>query len=187
MKNKILYLSHTTNIKNLKSILLSRELYTPFKLSYKSIEPLGYNTGGSKKKYPLLVDEKDADGFPGVYMSLIDKNYMTQLDNLKFKKDEVQMIFCPDILKRGDFHYNKTDSNGFINKNLTFLTLDDILEYIELNNDKLNEVVFHNPVSLNYLKEIWVDTEDKKYKVEKILDESKTSINLDISINLHTK
>lgn len=175
--DNILCLIHNTNIVNLESLLLGGEIYNTTKLRLKRRDAVGYTVQeNSKIKYPLLTDP---DQFPGVYMSLIDSKSNRDVKYADSK--DVSLVFCPDILLRGDFHYNKIDSNGFLNEGNTLFNLEELLYYLEYNpNHKLNEVVFHNPVSLQYLRGIWVDTAEKKSVVNDIL--KKLQINIPVQI-----
>jgi hypothetical protein len=163
--NNIMYVLHMTNIYNLKSILESGEIYNDLKREYKRIKSMGYTT--SEQRYPLLTAEGQ---FPGVYMSIVDSIRMRHTP-LSMDKDEVAMVFCPDILKRGDYHFNKHDWNGYLIENMTLFTLSEILEHVdkgELSTD--NELVFHNPVSLQYLKELWVGTPRQEARTKAIVE-----------------
>jgi hypothetical protein len=163
--NNVMYLIHLTDISNLKKILETGEIYNELKRGYNQIESLGYTTTDNKN--PLLT----ADGqFPGVYMIVVDSIRMRNTPT-EIPGNEVAMVFCPDILKRGDFHFNKHDWNGYLIENMTLFTLSELLTHI--NNGELspdNEIIFHNSVSLRYLKELWVGTRKQEARAKAIVD-----------------
>lgn len=164
----IVGLIHQTSYNNFVNILENKELYTNVKLWYKNIKNIeGFTVGDFT---PSIV----RDQFPGVYMGLITEN---DLDKKIKYFSPISLLFCKTLLKRDDFIYNKYDSNGFSNKDFTITSLEELNNYIEEGNfDNTNEIVFINPVSLKYLKEIWVKDSKLKMKLDKLLLKNKLAI-----------
>ena len=170
----LLYLKHTTTFDNLLRILQSGKIYTRVDMWYNEHESIGGFTEGG------WGPDSSPDQYPGLYMTLIHRDLIGK-DIEYWSKDDVQLIFCITLLNRQDFHYNYVDSNGFLNKDITSLNIK------ELENDikkrgiiPLNEIIFHNSVSVKYLKEIWVKSADVYTKLQSIFDE--LSVNIPIKI-----
>lgn len=91
------------------------------------------------------------DQFPGVYFTLITKNNINYEKLFPAKK---YLIFSKKLLEQQNYHINFIDYNGFINEYNTFFPweLDKVVKKIKLNRGVfLNEVVFHDNISLKYL------------------------------------
>lgn len=173
ISNKFVGLIHQTSFKNLESIVKSGELYTNVKLWYKNIKDIeGFTVGNfSPSAY-------GGDSYPGVYMGLITENDLYK--KIKYIMP-ITLVFCRTLLARSDFIYNKDDSNGFSNKDLTITSLKDLNSYIDKDNHDLgNEVVFHNPVPLKYLKEIWIEEDNLQTKIVNLLYENNLIIPIKI-------
>lgn len=89
--------------------------------------------------------------FPGVYFSLITKH------NLKYESlfpAKNCLIFSKQLLEQQNYHINFVDYNGFINESNTYYPweLDRVVKKLKSHKaDFINEVVFHDNISLDYL------------------------------------
>uniref|UniRef100_A0A6C0E374 Uncharacterized protein n=1 Tax=viral metagenome TaxID=1070528 RepID=A0A6C0E374_9ZZZZ len=110
-------------------------------------------------------NQEDASQYPGAYFTLITKdNRLTE----QLYAGNYCLIFSRNLLKKTNYHINVTDNNGFITENNTYFpeNLKEAVEKIKENsslcgideenswksNDKcMNEVVFHDAVSMDYL------------------------------------
>lgn len=90
--------------------------------------------------------------FPGVYLSIITKN---TIETIKYNCKYI-LIFSIKLLKQKNFHINIKDYNGFINENNTYFywDLNKALEIINDTNADLNEIIFHDSISMKYLSMI---------------------------------
>lgn len=98
-----------------------------------------------------LRKSNEEDQFPGVYFSLITK-YNLKYEHLFPAKN--CLIFSKKLLEQLNYHINFVDYNGFINESNTYYPweLDRVLKKIKSHKGEfLNEVVFHDNISLNYL------------------------------------
>ena len=173
MSSEIVHaLLHTTNIKNVKSILKNGFILSAVDADKQEIKlQYGFTTGG---------EWKSGDQYPGVYFAPFIKNDVgnkikyTEYEGLNYKGElivikEVQFVFCTDLLKRGDFHYNEYDSNGFISS--ISHNYNSMIEYFQQKGHVIpDEIVFHNRVPLKpFLKEIWVERNEIKEELLKSL------------------
>lgn len=119
--NKILYLVHATN---------------NFNINWGELKP-----SSIKKSY---------DQFPGVYFSIITKN---NLKNQQLYTQKNILIFSKKLLEQENYHININDYNGFINEKNTYYpwNLNKAISKINSKKNTMNEVVFHDPISLKYL------------------------------------
>lgn len=110
-------------------------------------------------------NQEDASQYPGAYFTLITKdNRLTE----QLYAGNYCLIFSRNLLKKTNYHINVSDNNGFITENNTYFpeNLKEAVEKIKENsslcgideenswksNDKcMNEVVFHDAVSMDYL------------------------------------
>jgi len=99
--------------------------------------------------------------YPGVYFTLITKvNFDTE--TLFTKK--YYLLFSLELLKQKNFHINIRDMNGIINENNTFFywqlneALDKILLDVNENKKTMNEVVFHDSISMKHLCKVIENT-----------------------------
>lgn len=143
---KLLYLVHQTPFRNLSAILESGELLTYLEAGKRGVSTAGMTTATGNS---ATVND---DAYPGVYMSAIFDKFIG-MEIPQFFPDVVNLVFCPDLLARGDYHYNLTDMNGFINLNTRFAGVQIKDEEVDI----MNEVVFHHNVPLiPFLRQIWV-------------------------------
>ena len=143
-------LLHQTTFKSLKAILKDKFLYTSIEqMNIKKIDKASGFTMG----HPLSAGQ-----FPGIYLSV----YFDYFRNKTF--NETQLIFedadmcvlvlSKRLLDRTDYHLNLFDQNGMLTKNsYCKQTLHSLPTLIE---DEMNEVVFHNKISVDCIEEIWV-------------------------------
>jgi ankyrin repeat protein len=172
--DKLLYLVHGTKFENLKAILNTGYIHTVIDMWYKNV----YN---DKKGFTDVhtfgqIKSGSQYQYPGVYMTLIntdlvDKNIRRNTD------DDVFLIFCISLLDRGDFHYNSSDNSGHFVQNTTSFDIMELNKSIKKEITINNEVVFHNSVSLKYLKQIWIlPKNENKEKIESLINDNKLKI-----------
>jgi hypothetical protein len=98
-----------------------------------------------------LRKSTEDDQFPGVYFSLITKH------NLKYESlfpAKNCLIFSKQLLEQQNYHINFVDYNGLINESNTYYPweLDRVVKKLKSHKGNfINEVVFHDNISLNYL------------------------------------
>jgi hypothetical protein len=92
--------------------------------------------------------------YPGVYFSLITKD---NFDTETLFTKKYYLLFSLELLKQKNFHINIRDMNGIINEHNTFFNwqlneaLDKIKIDIKENKKTMNEVVFHDSISMEHL------------------------------------
>lgn len=102
-------------------------------------------------KYLKKSNNDNNHQFPGVYFTLITKH------NLKYETlfpAKNYLIFSKKLLEQQNYHINFIDYNGFINEYNTYYPweLNRVVNKIKSNkNVFLNEVVFHDNISMDYL------------------------------------
>lgn len=119
----ILALLHVSSIDNIENILKSKELYTQQKFRYSKIKDKGLPTDEYKHIFNPIGDQ-----YPGVYFSVIDTNFKPVI----YSEEDIFLIFCKDLLKRGDFHYNYIDANGFMNEGNTLFGENELTEGLKI-------------------------------------------------------
>jgi len=113
----------------------------------------------------ININQKDTSQYPGAYFTLITKdNRLTE----ELYPGKFCLLFSRNLLQQSNYHINISDDNGRITKNNTYFpwNLEKAVDKIKENsylsgkdednlwkiNDKcMNEVVFHDAVSMNYL------------------------------------
>jgi hypothetical protein len=104
-----------------------------------------------KELQPSEVNEYQ---FPGVFFSLITKY---NKDNEFLYPGKNILIFSPKLLLQTNWHANLRDKQGFISENNTFYpwNFTELLTKIKEQPDNeillMNEIVFHDPISMKYL------------------------------------
>ena len=106
------------------------------------------------------IHTRGGDQHPGAYFSLITKANRTT--EKLFPATEC-LIFSRNLLLQKNYHINLCDNNGFITEGNTFFP-DNLVEAVAkiransllplldgVNYHRMNEVVFHDPVPLEYL------------------------------------
>lgn len=107
------------------------------------------------------IDNSD-DQFPGVYLTLITKY---NIESEKLYPGKYVLIFSRKLLNQKNYHINIHDNNGMITETNTYYpwnikeAVDKIKKSTEnttMNevNTTRNEVVFHDPISMDYLCEV---------------------------------
>ena len=107
------------------------------------------------------IKTNGTDQYPGAYFSLITKD--NRLTERLFPSTEC-LIFSRKLLKQQNYHVNMRDNNGYITEENTLFPqhLQEIVENIKVNSKipldkecvnthRMNEVVFHNAVPMDYL------------------------------------
>jgi hypothetical protein len=101
------------------------------------------------------------DQYPGAYFTLITKdNRLTE----ELYSGPKCLIFSRNLLKQFNYHINVSDNNGFISEKNTYFpwNLEEAVEKIkenaalpldedDINYQRMNEVVFHDSVPMEYL------------------------------------
>jgi hypothetical protein len=98
-----------------------------------------------------LRKSNEDDQFPGVYFSLITKY---NIKNERLFPAKNCLIFSKKLLEQQNYHINFVDYNGFINESNTYYPweLDRVVKKLKSHKgDFVNEVVFHDNISLDYL------------------------------------
>lgn len=97
------------------------------------------------------IDNSD-DQFPGVYLTLITTD---NIESEKLYSGRYVLIFSRKLLNQKNYHINIHDNNGMITETNTYYpwnikeAVDKIKESTE--NTTMTEVVFHDPISMDYL------------------------------------
>lgn len=92
--------------------------------------------------------------YPGVYFYIITKD---NIDNENINENNYILIFSKKLLEQKNYHINIIDYNGFNNKKYTYYpwNLHDAIKHISTNikNGNIigNEVIFYDPVPIDYL------------------------------------
>ena len=107
------------------------------------------------------IKASGTDQYPGAYFSLITKD--NRLTEKLFPGTDC-LIFSRNLLKQINYHINICDNNGFITEGNTFFpwNLQDAVKKIKANSilpldeenvnyHRMNEVVFHDAVPMDYL------------------------------------
>jgi len=174
--NFILGIIHYTIINNLDSILKSKYL--------KGITEL--KTNKEEFQYVSSFDDRilSDDEFPGVFTSLIikpdinkylyNKELITDYKGniINEKKTNIYLIFSKKLLNQDNYHFRPFDNMGKIdndayskknfNKGLENLIENyDNKDYRNFYTDmSINELVFHNKITIDALEEIWIPDEE---------------------------
>lgn len=94
------------------------------------------------------------DQFPGAYFSIITKD---NIDKEMIYPNKYILLFSKKLLLQNNYHINYEDHNGIVSENNTYYSwnLDSFIKKVQenKNNNKktMNEVVFHDNVSMKYL------------------------------------
>jgi len=127
----------------------------------------------------LKVSELNNSQFPGVYFTLITKDNIDTEPIHHFGK--YNLIFSKRLLEQKNFHINLSDHNGFISESNSYFNweLDKVVKKIKHYSSRKNlnlvgnEVVFHDPISIDYLccifKKEKKSVDDFNYKRNKYL------------------
>lgn len=165
---------HYTNYKNLLSIIKDGQISTKIELlkNKKNFDQISSVTTYAN------VDESE---FPGVFTSLLLKqNVGYELD------EEIFLIFSKVLLKQKNYHIRTFDNMGLLDQDAYSREyIDKALEVIRKNIAKGgfydhrlsdNELVFHNPISLNALESIIVTNQSTFNRLKNSLQEPYNSM-----------
>jgi hypothetical protein len=151
-KTEILGISHYTSLKNLLLILQSGSINSKVELLRKKIDV--QQVSAIQDSSNILTYE-----YPGVFLSLIMKNDIGKSYGIYGINETIYLIFSKVLLKQNNYHLRTDDENGIIDE-LAYSkqAIDKFLENVTYNEylPSLNELVFHDPISLNALQQIIV-------------------------------
>jgi hypothetical protein len=91
------------------------------------------------------ADNKDQ--YPGVYFTLVTKQ---NIDKEDFFPGKYIFIFSRRLLEQANYHINIKDANGMINEHYTYYPWNIRKAMTKLWKYNMNEVVFHDNVSMDY-------------------------------------
>lgn len=95
------------------------------------------------------------DQFPGVYLTLITKY---NIESEKLYPGRYVLIFSRKLLNQKNYHINIHDNNGMITETNTYYpwNINEAVDKIKKSteNTTMTEVVFHDPISMDYLCEV---------------------------------
>ena len=135
--NDIYYLVHTTN-KDLRKV---KELNT------------------------ALCKDASSGQFPGIFMTLVTKY---NINTESYYPGKNVLIFSKELLKQKNYHINIQDANGMLNENITFFPwqLEELISKIKEDPIKynMNEVVFHDNISMKYCCKILKKSDNLPHK-----------------------
>ena len=153
-------LSHVSGMDNAVRILRSGWLLTGRELDELKDRPSGWTEGTGV-----------GGQFIGVYMTPLHDDRPTVL----YSRDtEVVFIFSLALLERPDYHMNLRDQNGYLTHksyapDMLWEVYQDPEEKVPYELQWHNpEVVFHNPVSLEYMQRIYVKQDEYDNFVKKL-------------------
>ncbi len=138
-------LVHQTSQANAVRILKSGTLLTGRELVKLPSIPQGWTT------YVDEAGQLAKDQFIGVYLTPLPYGRSMPLD--VFYDSDVAFVFSPALLDRADYHMNLRDQQGYLTK-LSYAP--QTLRDVSKQEWRQPEIVFHNPVSLEYLERIYV-------------------------------
>lgn len=121
--------------------MISDDIYY---LVHTSSKPL---TNARYLKTSGCAEATSKDQYPGVYFTLVTKQ---NIGKENFFPGKYKFIFSRRLLEQNNYHINIKDCNGMINEHYTYYpwNLTDALS--KLPKYYMNEVVFHNDVSMKF-------------------------------------
>lgn len=149
-------LRHVTTIESLINILRYGNLFTWKEIQErKEITFVGLDFSRSEASYPATGGYSS---FPGVYFTTI-----LDFQLGKYASEErrhISVIVDPYVLNRYDYHINPRDMYGEIDPGNTYSrpSIDELLPRLE-KDYKIGEIVFHNRISIDFIKAILVSDE----------------------------
>ena len=178
-ENKLLYLTHKTTLNNLSKILESEKIYTDVDMWYRNTINLGF-AGEANNWKPSSITSSYVDKYPGVYMTLINNELVG--NKIGFTNIvPICLVFCISLLDKENFHSNHDWLYGQLYSEWTKFNITELQNSIKKDCNTLrNEIVFHNSISLKYLKEIWVGDEKTYSEVKDML--KKTSMDIPVQV-----
>jgi len=151
-KPDILSISHYTSLKNLLLILEAGTINSKVELLRNKVDV--QQVSAIQESSNILTYE-----YPGVFFSLIMRNDIGKSYGIYGMNETIYLIFSKVLLKQNNYHLRTDDENGIIDE-LAYSkqAIDTFLENLTYNEDypSLNELVFHDPISLNALQQIIV-------------------------------
>ena len=159
-------LVHSTTLKNLENMIKSGYIYT----NKEFFETKGKNLTGGLSEMDDDIDWFDYEQYLGVYMGIIPSN---KIGGKKVEIDSfsnVIMVFSKILLEKENYHLNETNQNGWINKNTYAPSELNMDLYYDFDSGLINEIVFHDKISLKFLESIYVKTDKDKEKMRLVLD-----------------
>ncbi len=141
------YIYHISKMENYNKMKDYPFILTPIERHERKINVLGVL---SIEEIDFTKDYKiGMFGYPGIYMGLTDKS----IEELKEGKHNCLLIFPLELMNQKNWHFNCHDRNGFFFPDT--ITSDKIHEIPHSSEiPKLNEIVFHNQISLSNLIEV---------------------------------
>jgi hypothetical protein len=175
----IVALIHTTHINNLDSIIKQNGLYTKIKLHQLQQDytrgdqcSIGEDCSVTSNEYPgifmsIVLNKEIGSSWPPEYIgniSVIDDDYIT-------------LVFSPILLKQKNYHANLYDNMGFITENTySHHNIDDFINKINVMQENMAEIVFHDNITLNTLLQVWTTSVNSQHKVNRILSNNNLNI-----------
>jgi len=154
------YLSHVTRESSLESI---------FKLG--SLKPAIVERYG-EGEYHKYIREEEGGQFPGVFMTIISDDFVIPEWMEHMDEHNVILIFPIKLLKQKNYHINTTDQMGLINNNTIFpWDVDSKLIKGLAKHFPLNEVVFHDQISTDFICDIYNPWSNRKIDCKSIQQE----------------
>jgi hypothetical protein len=107
------------------------------------------------------------DQYPGVYFTLITSD---NFDSEVLFVKKYYLLFSLNLLQQKNFHINIRDMNGIINEHNTFFywqlneALDKISIDVKENKKTMNEVIFHDSISMDHLCKVIENSFDSNVK-----------------------
>jgi hypothetical protein len=102
------------------------------------------------KKTPCK-DAENGGQFPGVFMTLVTKH---NIDTERYFPGKYIMIFSKELLKQNNYHISLMDCNGMVTEHITYYpwNIDDAIKEMKKKSyGRMNEVVFHDEIGMEYL------------------------------------
>jgi len=172
-KPEILSISHFTTLKNLLLILESGSINSKVELLRKKIDV--QQVSSIQESSNILTYE-----YPGVFFSLIMRNDIGKSYGIYGMNETIYLIFSKVLLKQNNYHLRTDDENGIIDE-LAYSkqAINKFLQNVTYNEDylSLNEVIFHDPITLNTLQQIIVPYKPTYDKIMEELNKPIENIN----------
>ena len=161
---EILSISHFTSLKNLLLILKAGSINSKVELLRNKIDV--QQVSSIQDHCNIEISE-----YPGVFTSLIMRNDIGKSYGIYGMNDTIYLIFSKVLLKQNNYHLRTDDSCGIIDElSYSKHAIDKFLQNLKYDEDftNLNEVIFHDPISLNALQQIIIPY---KPTYDKIMEE----------------
>ena len=158
---RLLSLVHATSLTNAERILKSGSIFSGADAILKGLNLSGFTSSETLASFDTF------DGYPGAYCGVITSSMIgntIQYDEMA----NVYLVICISLLNRKDWHFNRTDANGFFDSRNTIVSEERLMSELEEtdgNFDPLNEIVFHHSIPINFIVEIRVPSREIKAKL----------------------